>query len=223
MSTIYRLDASIRPEGSVTRSLANTLQTELESGLDEFTIIHREIGLTPLPSTAWGNALAAGSTPAEQRTADQNAATALATELADELVAADALVFAVPLYNYGVSAQFKSYADLLLTEPRFAPGAPQALAGRPAFLVTARGGGYGPGTPREGWDHSTPWNVRLLRDIWGLDLELIEAELTLADVSPAMEALRPLAAQNLENAHSAAIAHAQALVASLASAEESAA
>ncbi len=47
-----------------------------------------------------------------------------------------------------------------------------------------RGGGYGAGTPREGWDHATPYLLRILGDVWGADVTLVEAELTLADVVP---------------------------------------
>jgi FMN-dependent NADH-azoreductase len=122
----------------------------------------------------------------------------------DELVAADAYVFAVPLYNFGVPQHFKAFADLVLTDPRMPPGQPSAIHGRPAVLVTARGGGYAPGTPREGWDHATPWIRRFLADMVGLDLQVVEAELTLAPVTPAMSELVGLAEASLEAAHSAA-------------------
>ena len=41
---------------------------------------------------------------------------ALAATLTDELVSADALLFAVPLYNFGVSQHFKTYVDLVITD-----------------------------------------------------------------------------------------------------------
>jgi FMN-dependent NADH-azoreductase len=75
---------------------------------------------------------------------------------------------------------------------------------QPAILVTVRGGGYSPGTPREGWDHATPWMRRILADLWQLDLRLVEAELTLADVNPAMAHLRELAAELRDRAHAEA-------------------
>lgn len=204
MTTIFRLDASIRDTGSVTRSIADGLQASLVAGLGTSSITRREIGLSPLPSTAWAGAVFGPHVPPEQRTAQQVEGIALANELADELVAADAYIFAVPFYNFGVSQHFKAYVDILLAEPRFAPGSTPVIAGRPAQLVTARGGGYGPGSPRYGWDHGTAWYRRVLEDIWQLDLEVIECELTLADVTPAMEGLRGLAAENLSNAHAAA-------------------
>jgi len=204
MSTIFRLDASIRQEGSVTRAVADSLQASLTARLGSAAVNRRDIGLSPVPSTAWAGAVFGPYAPPEQRTAQQTEGIALARELADELVSADAFIFAVPFYNFGVSQHFKAYVDLVLTDPRFAPGTTPVIAGRPAQLVIARGGGYGPGSPRHGWDHGTSWYRRVLEDIWKLDLDVIECELTLANVTPAMEGLRGLAAENLAKAHASA-------------------
>ena len=197
MPKLYRLDASIRAEGSVTRSLADAFIAGAENAFSD--VIQREVGTTPLPAPAWRDAVTSMWTPPEQLTTAQGNARALATELADELMSADVLLFAIPLYNFGVAHNAKAWIDLVLSEPRFAPGAARPLDGRPGYLMTARGGGYGPGTPRHGWDHSTPYLQRILKDQWGLDLTCVEVELTLADVTPAMEALRPLAAENLRD------------------------
>ncbi|PRZ41148.1 FMN-dependent NADH-azoreductase [Antricoccus suffuscus] len=203
MSKIFRLDASIRQEGSVTRALADTIERTVAEELADADVVRRDLGVTPLDGSVWPAAVSAGPVPEGERTSEQVAAAGIAAELADQLEGADALIFAVPLYNFGVSQHFKTWLDVVTTDPRFAPGT-QPLAGRPAFLVTARGGGYGAGTPREGWDHATGWMRRMLEDVWGLDLDVIEAELTLADVNPAMADLRDLAKRQLEEAHDAA-------------------
>jgi len=209
MPTLFRLDASIRTEGSVTRAVADTLEQSLAAD-GPLEIVRRDVGRQPLDGALWHNAVEAGWVPAEQRSEDQARAVATAAVLADELAAADVVVIASPMYNYGVSQHFKTWADLLLTDPRFAKGE-SAVAGRPGVFVTARGGGYGPGTPREGWDHGTAWIERLLRDIWQLDLTTIDVELTLADVNPAMAELRDLAAQKLAEAHDRAAGHGDGL------------
>jgi FMN-dependent NADH-azoreductase len=203
MSSIFRLDASIRQDGSVTRAVADTLESTILGELPGAEVVRRDVGLNPLDGSVWGTAAFAGFTREEDRSEEQRAALAVSAELADELVAADALVFAVPLYNFGVSQHFKTWWDIVGTDPRFAPGS-TTLAGKPAFLVTARGGGYGPGTPREGWDHATGWMRRVLADVWGLDLDVIETELTLAEVTPAMAELRDLARAQLAESHDAA-------------------
>lgn len=201
MPKIFRLDASVRSSGSVTRAVADTLENELVKHLDGTIITQRDIGLVPLPATAWTGALFGPHVPVERRTPEQLEGIELAVALADELLNADAYVFALPFYNFGVSQHFKAYVDVLLTEPRFAPGQSQLIAGRPAQLIIARGGGYGPGTPRHGWDHGTAWYQRILGDVLGLDVETTEVELTLADTNPAMESLRGLAADNLARGH----------------------
>lgn len=203
MSSMFRLDSSIRTDGSVTRAVADTIQNVVAEELPGVEIVRRDVAVKPVDSHWWGDAAFAGSTPQSDRTANQEAAVALAAELADELVGADVLLFAVPMYNFGVSQHFKAWFDLVLTDQRFTPGA-QPLAGKPAFLVTARGGGYGPGTPRAGWDHATGWMRRMLDELWGLDLDVIETELTLAEVTPAMAELRELARHQLAESHEAA-------------------
>jgi FMN-dependent NADH-azoreductase len=45
----------------------------------------------------------------------------------------------------------------------------------------------------------------MVADVWGADLTVVERELTLAEVTPAMEPLRPLAAQMHEKAREAAL------------------
>lgn len=203
MSTLFRLDASIRHEGSVTRAVADTVETAIAENVNLDRIVRRDVAHDPIPGALWATSAFAGFTPDGARTPEQRAARGRAAELAGELAGADVLIFAVPMYNFGVSQHFKTWFDLVSTDPRFAPGTSE-VAGRPAFLVTARGGGYGPGTPREGWDHATAWMRRVLGELWGLDLDVIETELTLAEVTPAMAELRQLAREQLARSHEVA-------------------
>jgi FMN-dependent NADH-azoreductase len=210
--SLFRLDSSIRVDGSVSREVADTLEAAYVEQHPNATVTRRDLVADPLPNV-WPVAAFAGFTPEEQRTDEQRAALAVSAGLADEVLRADVVVVATPLYNFGVPAHLKGWIDLLITDPRFAPGT-SPLAGRPVTLVIARGGGYGAGTPREGWDHATPYLRRILADVWGADLTVVEAELTLAPVTPAMAELVPLAeashAQALERAAAVGKAHAQA-------------
>lgn len=193
--SLFRLDASIRTEGSASREIADIVEREWRSENAHAPVTRRHLGTEPLPSTAWADAVSAAYVPAEQRTADQRAAAALASTLTDELVDAEALLLAVPLYNWGVSQHFKTWVDLVVTDPRMALGVEPPLTGKPAVLVTVRGGSYAAGTPREGWDHATSWMRRILEDVWKLDLRVVERELTLVGVNPAMDAFTEVAAQ----------------------------
>jgi FMN-dependent NADH-azoreductase len=198
--TLFRLDASIRPEGSVSRDVADTVQSAWMRNHPDDTVVRRDLTADPLPSDAWMSAASATGVPEEEWTPEQRSALELAATLADEVLAGDAAVIASPLYNFGVSQHLKTWIDLLITDPRFGPGA-QPLAGRPLTVVMARGGGYGEGTPREGWDHATPYLRRIFADAFGADVTVVVAELTLADVVPAMAELRPIAAESRAEAH----------------------
>ena len=151
--TLLRVDASIQGPRSVLR---------------------RHLAADPLPADAWAAAIGAAFTPDEQRTDVQRAAFALAGELAAELREADAAVLALPLYNFGVSQHVKTWIDLTVAGGE--PGE-KLLDGKPVVLLTTRGGAYGPGTPREGWDHNTGYLRRILADVWGGDLTVVERAL----------------------------------------------
>ena len=221
--SFYRLDASIRVEGSNSRAIADIVEQEWRNAHPGESVIRRHVGVDPIPATAWATAVFAGRTPKESRTDEQQAALALAATLTDELVGADALLFAVPLYNFGVSQHFKTWVDMVITDPRMAAGAQPILAGKPAVLVTVRGGNYRPGTPREGWDHATGWMRRILADVWHLDLKVVQAEFTLVGVNPALDQFKDLARQLRQEAEEQARRHGRELGAAVATASPKAA
>jgi FMN-dependent NADH-azoreductase len=193
--TLFRLDASIRVDGSASREIADIVEQEWLTAHPGDTVERRHIGVDPLPADAWALSVAASFTPPEARTPEQQAATQLAATLVDELLAADAILLAAPLYNFGVSQHIKTWIDLIITDPRAAAGGPLLLAGKPVVLATVRGGAYGAGTPREGWDYSTPYLKRILADVWGADLTVVEREFTLVGVNPALDSFTDLAAE----------------------------
>jgi FMN-dependent NADH-azoreductase len=199
--SLFRLDASILPGTSTSAELADLLEAEWSAARPGEPVVRRHLGTDPLPADAWMLAATAGYTPEGERTPAQHDALALAADLTAELTDADAVLLAVPLYNFGVSQHFKTWVDLVMAGAGDATG---LLKDKPAVLVTVRGGGYGPGTPREGWDHSTPYLRRILGDLWQADLTVIERELTLAATNPAMEHLKDLAAQRHTEARDAA-------------------
>jgi FMN-dependent NADH-azoreductase len=200
--TLFRLDASINPANSSSRAIADIVEAEWQAANPGGTIVRKNLGNEPLPSTAWIGALGASWAPEEARTGEQRAALALAVGLAGELRSADAALLAVPLYNFGIPQHVKTWIDLVMAGAKSADEA--LLAGKPAVLVVVRGGAYGPGTPREGWDHSTAYLRRILADVWGADLTVVEREFTLVGVNPALDDFKDLAAQFKDAAHAAA-------------------
>jgi FMN-dependent NADH-azoreductase len=205
--TLYRLDASIRVAGSASGELADIVEQEWLAAHPGDTVVRRHLGTDPIPADAWPLAVSAGPTPETDRTPQQRQAVALAATLVDEMLAADAIVLAVPLYNFGISQHIKAWIDLIVTDPRAQAGGDPLLAGKPVVLATVRGGAYGPGTPREGWDHSTAYLKHFLGTVWGADLTVVEREFTLVGVNPALDAFTDQAAlmhtEALDTAHQA--------------------
>ncbi|MBM6400747.1 FMN-dependent NADH-azoreductase [Phycicoccus sonneratiae] len=200
--TVLRVDASIQGDRSASSALADLVLEHFTAARPDEQVVRRHLGAEPLPSTAWPLAVAGNFTPEEQRTEEQRAAVGLARTLADELRGADAAVLALPLYNWGVSQHVKAWFDLAIAG---AEHGARLLDGTPVVALVTRGGSYAPGTPKEGWDHSTDYLRRVLVDVWGADLTLVERELTLAGVNPAMDELVELGTLMRKTAEEAAV------------------
>ncbi|HST64382.1 MAG TPA: NAD(P)H-dependent oxidoreductase [Mycobacteriales bacterium] len=200
--SLFRLDASIRVDGSASREIADIVEQEWLATHPGDRVVRRHLGVDPLPADAWAHSVSAGWTPAADRTPEQQAALTLGAELAAELAEADAVLLAVPLYNFGVSQHIKTWIDLIISAH---PAGTPVLQDKPVVLATVRGGAYGAGTPRAGWDHSTAYLRRILADVWGADLTVVEREFTLVGVNPALDDFTDLAREMHADALSAAI------------------
>lgn len=191
MSTLLRVDASIRLDGSVSRALADSAEAAWKAEHPDGVVVRRDLGQHPLPATVWPTLAAAqvGQEPvADSDRMPLDEAKAIAADVAAELRGADAVLLAVPLYNYGIAQNVKTWIDLLLIDKELVRG-PNVLTGRPAIFALARGGGYAPGTPKHGWDHATPYLERIFGEVFGMNIRTAAAELTLAPVTPGMEEL----------------------------------
>lgn len=211
MAHLLHIDSSALSVGSVSKEIADTFRKTWQQEHPNGTITHRDLGLQPVPALTEAG-IRAGFVPADQRTPEQAAAYALRQELVDEVVAADAYLLTVPMYNWGVPATFKAWLDQVIMSGRtMSSDDKPPLAGRPATVVLAYGGGYGPGAPREGWDFVQPFLETVLGKALRLDLTVIKAQLTLAERNPAMADLIPMSKEQRSAAHEAAQSHARAL------------
>jgi FMN-dependent NADH-azoreductase len=126
--------------------------------------------------------------PVEALREDEASARALTDALVDELLAADTIVLAMGLYNFGVPSTVKSWFDRIVVPGRtlYEDGSGGPLSGRTLTLILAAGGGYGEGAPRHGWDHREPWIRHAFQQLGLTEVTVISAELTLARTSPAL-------------------------------------
>ncbi|WP_238453397.1 FMN-dependent NADH-azoreductase [Micromonospora sp. ATA51] len=161
------------------------------------TVTYRDLGREPLPHLDEAGGLAR-MVPAEHHTPAQRASWALTEQLVDEVKQADTVLLGLPLYNFAAPSSVKAWVDHLIAPGLSYHPETQAglLDGREFIVLATRGGGYGAGTPRAGWDHAEPWLPHGLA-MTGLEPRFITAELTLAQVNPAMAGLIPLAEESL--------------------------
>ena len=194
---LLHIDSSIQGERSISRRLTARAAAGWRAVHPGGTVSYRDLGADPLPHLDAAGGLARLVPPGEHTPA-QAASWALSTELVDELRRADTILLGLPVYNFGAPSTIKAWVDHVIApglslDPATHEG---LLGGRDLVVLAARGGGYGPGTPREGWDHAEAWLPHGLA-LTGLVPRFVTAELTLADVTPAMAALRPMAAESL--------------------------
>ncbi|HAT1583724.1 TPA: FMN-dependent NADH-azoreductase [Citrobacter farmeri] len=114
MTTILSLTASVQDDAkSLSRTLSRIFLDTWSQRLPETRVIHRDLAVSPPPhmSKAWG---AANSTPPDQRNDAQREALAYSDAAIDEVEAADLIVIAAPMYNYGMPATLKAWFDQVI-------------------------------------------------------------------------------------------------------------
>jgi FMN-dependent NADH-azoreductase len=194
---LLHIDSSIQGERSVSRRLTARAAARWLDAHPGGRVCHRDLAADPLPHLDAHAALARQVAPGDHTTA-QAAAWALSRELVEEVRQADTILLGLPVYNFGAPSAVKAWVDHLVAPGLSVDPATRAglLGGRELIVLAARGGGYGAGTPREGWDHAEQWLPHGL-SVTGLVPRFITAELTLAEVNPQMAELKPLAAASL--------------------------
>ncbi|MBV7484242.1 FMN-dependent NADH-azoreductase [Bordetella sp. BOR01] len=175
MKTLVIL-ASILGDRSRSNQLADHLIQRLRQLEPAGSIQVRDLGADPIP---YFDGATAGAlfTPADQRTAAQSAMVARSDALIAELFDADRIVFAVPVYNFSLPAQLKSYIDYIARAGvtfRYTPeGVSEGLLKGKQVLVLSTRGGKARGTPS---DTLTPYLTQILAFVGLADPVFITAE-----------------------------------------------
>lgn len=205
MPHLLHLDSSIRTDNSRSRALSAHYAAAWQAANPDGTVTYRDLAADPIPHLSY-EAFSANFLAPEQRTPAQTQARALAELLVGEVLAADDIVIGMGLYNFGVPSTVKAWFDRIVVPGLTLGEDGGKLGGKTLTITAARGGGYGPGSPREGWDHREPWLVHAFQQLALTDVRFIHAELTLARESPAMIPL------NLGDAEDKSLADAHAAI-----------
>ncbi|TFD88962.1 FMN-dependent NADH-azoreductase [Cryobacterium serini] len=184
MPTLLHLDSSADLSTSRSRAITATFADTWRSLGADHIVVHRDLHREPLPHLTDAalhfppRLRPKGASPSPEQEA-------LQLQLIAELVAADVLLIGVPLYNYSMPSTLKAWIDYIhlpsVTAPLDDPTTQQPLAGRPAVLVSTRGGVYDTGTSTEFDDHAIPALRLILASALGMMLETIVATRTLCE------------------------------------------
>ncbi|MEO0590675.1 MAG: NAD(P)H-dependent oxidoreductase [Pseudomonadota bacterium] len=141
MSNILYLTASIRGDESISNQIGQALLGSLKADGDTVTI--RDLSRNDIPFVDAAR-FEANLTPAADRSPEQAELAAMADTLIEELQAADTIVFATPIYNFGVPAIVKAWAELVAragTTFKYTENGPVGLLeGKKAYITAASGG-----------------------------------------------------------------------------------
>lgn len=179
MSKLLVINSSPMTDNSHTRTLVSHFVDQFQLREDQIDVVHRDIGRNPPPHLDEVT-IAAFYTPEEQRSPAQQQAVALSDQLIDELQAADAVVIGSPMHNFGVSSSLKTWIDHVARVGRTFHYTDQGpvglLSGKQVYVVTARGGSYGDGSPAAAMNHQDAYLKTVLGFIGLSDVEFIHAE-----------------------------------------------
>ncbi len=172
---ILQINASARSAGANSTRLADAITARLLARHPGATVELRDLAVQPHPVLD-EPALGALFTPAEQRTPEQAARVALDDALIAQVQAVDAIVLGVPMYNFGVPVQLKTWIDAIARVGvtfRYTEKGPEGLLkGKKVYVALARGGLYRD-TPA---DSQTPYLKSVLAFLGMTDVEFIFAE-----------------------------------------------
>jgi len=200
MATLLHIDSSVFPAGaSASRAVADAFRTSWEEQHPEGTVIHRDLAAHPVPHLT-ADAHTAGFADPATHTPEQAAVFTERVKLIEELEQADAVLIGAPMYNFAIPSTLKAWLDNVILMGRTAGTEDSKIKGTPVTVIASRGGAYGPGTPREGFEYVQTYLRAVLAEALSMDLEFIVPELTLAPQNPAMSDLVPLYEASRERA-----------------------
>ncbi|MBO3277193.1 FMN-dependent NADH-azoreductase [Pseudomonas schmalbachii] len=175
MSRVLVIESSARKEGSVSRQLTRDFIAQWQAAhpADEITV--RDLAVEQVPHLD-ADLLGGWMKPADQHSDSEAAALQRSNLLTEELLAADVLVLAAPMYNFGIPSTLKSWLDHVLRAGvtfKYTENGPQGLlSGKRAFVLTSRGGIYAGGP----LDHQEPYLRQAMAFIGIHDVTFIHAE-----------------------------------------------
>ncbi|HVF33825.1 MAG TPA: NAD(P)H-dependent oxidoreductase [Candidatus Saccharimonadia bacterium] len=175
MKTLLQINSSLFSTAGASTTLADRVVARWRAANPGGRVLLRDLAADPVPHLT-AETFEAFGLPRERRNGSQALAVAYSDQLIAELVRADTVVLALPMYNFGVPSTLKAYFDQVaragVTFRYNGDGPVGLLRGKRAIVVATRGGRYA-GTPL---DTQTDF-VRMFLAFVGIDdVEFVYAE-----------------------------------------------
>jgi FMN-dependent NADH-azoreductase len=175
MSRVLIIESSARQQDSVSRQLTQQFISQWRAAHPADDITVRDLAVKLVPHLDI-DLLGGWMKPVGERSPVEQAALDRSNELTDELVAADVVVLAAPMYNFAIPSTLKSWFDHVLRAGvtfKYGETGPQGLlTGKRAYVLTARGGIYAGSAS----DHQEPYLRQVLGFVGIHDVTFIHAE-----------------------------------------------
>jgi FMN-dependent NADH-azoreductase len=147
MLNLLVVETSARGEASVSRQLTKRYVANWQDVNPNGVVVRRDLARDALPHVTmpW---LSAYFTPPQAHTSDTAEQLRLSDTLVAELIAADELVIATPVYNYNIPASLKAWVDHIVRKGlTLGFDGKGLLTGKKAIVILASGGVYGAASP----------------------------------------------------------------------------
>jgi FMN-dependent NADH-azoreductase len=171
---IVHIDSSITGREATSSILAKSVVDRLVSGQDA-QVHYRDLNQEGLGHLT-DEVFAGFRLDATERNETQQTAAKRSESYIEELRDADALVLAVPMYNFSTPSTVKAWIDhVARAGVSFTYGAngPEGLLNvKKAYVVSTRGGQYA----GSAFDHQSPWIEQVLKFVGIQEVEFIYAE-----------------------------------------------
>ncbi len=173
MSTLLVVETSPRGDFSISRNLTRRFVAQWQAAHPDGKVVDRDLMQTDLPhvNAPW---LQAYFTPPERHSAEMKEVLRVSDELVAELLAADHLVIATPVYNYNIPAALKAWIDHIVRKGMtLGVDGSGLVTGKKATVLLASGGVYTEGSPIRERDIATQYLRLVLRVIGITDVTFI--------------------------------------------------
>ena len=167
MTHLLVVETSPRGDHSVSRNMTRRFVAAWRAANPGGEVVKRDLMVTDLPfvTAPW---LQAYFTSTDQHSPEMKQALHLSDQLVGEILAADHIVIATPVYNYNVPAALKAWVDHIVRKGLtlgFDGGG--LVTGKTATVLLASGGVYTEGSPIRGRDIASQY-LRLILGVIGI-------------------------------------------------------